>query len=69
MVRVIEQCCFNSTPDPFNGQTADFTLKPPKVTESTTSTGQVCLQSGEAAEAPLIIHIVKTFIKDIMKGF
>ena len=25
-----EQCCFNSTPDPFNGQTANFILKPPK---------------------------------------
>ena len=33
---VIKQCCFNSTPDPFNGQTANFTLKPPKVIESTT---------------------------------
>ena len=31
-----EQCCFNSTPDPFNGQTVDFILKPPKVIESTT---------------------------------
>ena len=65
VTKVIGQCYFNSVPDPFNGQTADFTLKPPKVIESTT----VCLQSGEAAEAPLIIHIVKIFIKDIMKGF
>ena len=29
VVRVIEQCCFNSVPDPFN-----FILKPPKVIES-----------------------------------
>ena len=36
VARVIEQCCFKSTPDPFNGQTANFTLKPPKVIESTT---------------------------------
>ena len=34
--RVMEQFCFNSTPDPFNGQTANFTLKPPKIIESTT---------------------------------
>ena len=27
---VIEQCCFNSDPDPFNGQTVDLILKPPK---------------------------------------
>ena len=31
VVRVIEQCYFNSTPDPFNGQTASFSLQPPKV--------------------------------------
>ena len=36
VARVIEQCCFNSTPDPFNGQTANFILKPPKVIESWT---------------------------------
>ena len=36
VARVMEQCCFNSTPDPFNGQTANFTLKPPKIIESTT---------------------------------
>ena len=36
VVRVIEQCCFNSTPDPFNGQRANFILKPPKVIESRT---------------------------------
>ena len=36
VTRIIEQCCFNSTPDPFNGQTANFTLKPPKVIESRT---------------------------------
>ena len=55
VVRVIEQCCFNSTPDPFNGQTANFILEPPKVIESRTyvkkvnpitlatyTTGQVC---------------------------
>ena len=29
IARVIEQCCFNSTPDLFNSQTANFTLKPP----------------------------------------
>ena len=28
--------CVNSTPDPFNGQTANFTLKSPKEIESTT---------------------------------
>ena len=33
-VRLIEQCCFNSVPDPFNGQTVNFILKPPKVIES-----------------------------------
>ena len=32
--RVIGQCCFNSISDLFNGQTANFTLKPPKVIES-----------------------------------
>ena len=31
---VIEQCYFNSTPEPFNGQTANIILKPPKVIES-----------------------------------
>ena len=36
VVRVIEQCCFNSVPDPFNGQTVNFILKPPKVIESRT---------------------------------
>ena len=36
VVRVIEQCCFNSTPDPFNGQTANFISKPLKVVESRT---------------------------------
>ena len=36
VVRVIEQCCFNSNPDSFNGQTANFILKPPKVIESRT---------------------------------
>ena len=36
-IRVIEQCCFNSTPDAFNGQRAIFfILKPPKVIESRT---------------------------------
>ena len=34
VVRVIEQCCFNSVPDPFNCQTVNFILKPPKVIES-----------------------------------
>ena len=33
VARVIEQCCFNSIPDIFNGQTANFILKPPKVIE------------------------------------
>ena len=32
--RVIEQCCFNSVPDPFNDQTVNFVLKSPKVIES-----------------------------------
>ena len=36
LLRVIEQCCFNSVPDLFNGQTVDFILKPPKVVESRT---------------------------------
>ena len=36
VVRVIEQCCFNSVPDPFKGQTVNFILKPPKVIESRT---------------------------------
>ena len=36
VARVIEHCCFNSTPDSFNGQTANFISKPPKVIESTT---------------------------------
>ena len=34
VIRVIEQCCFNSVPDPFNGQTVYFILRPPKVIES-----------------------------------
>ena len=36
VVRVIEQCCFNSTPDLFNGQIANFNLKLPKAIESIT---------------------------------
>ena len=36
VVRVIGQCCFNSVPDPFNGQTVNLILKPPKVIESRT---------------------------------
>ena len=36
LVRVIEQCCFNSVLDPFNGQTVDLILNPPKVIESRT---------------------------------
>ena len=36
VVRIIEQCCFNSVQDPFNGQTVNFTLKPPKVIGSKT---------------------------------
>ena len=36
LVRVIEQCCFNSVPDPFNVQTVNLILKPPKVIESRT---------------------------------
>ena len=36
VVRVIEQCCFNSVPDPFNGKTVNFILKPQKVIESRT---------------------------------
>ena len=36
VVRVLEQCCFNSVPDPFNDQTVNFILKPPKVIESRT---------------------------------
>ena len=31
VVRVIEQCCFNSAPEPFKDQTVNFILKPPKV--------------------------------------
>ena len=34
IVRVIEQYYFDSTPDPFNGQTANFIVKPPRVIES-----------------------------------
>ena len=37
VARVIEQSCFNSTPDLFNGQTANFVLKPLKVIESRTN--------------------------------
>ena len=36
IVRGIKQCCFNSTPDPFNGQTVNFIVKPPKLIESRT---------------------------------
>ena len=36
VLRVLEQGCFNSFPDPFNGQTVNFILKPPKVIESRT---------------------------------
>ena len=31
VVRIIEQCCFNSFQDLFNGQSVNFILKPPKV--------------------------------------
>ena len=44
VARVIEQCCFNGTPDSFNGQTANFTLKPPKVIESTTDVKKANLE-------------------------
>ena len=37
VARLIEHCCFNSTPDLFNGQTANYAVKPPKVIESTTN--------------------------------
>ena len=30
VAKVIEQRCFNTTPDPFNGQRVNFILKPPK---------------------------------------
>ena len=36
LIIVIEQCCFNNTPDPFNGQTANSILNTPKVIESRT---------------------------------
>ena len=36
VVRVIEQCYFDSTSDPSNGQTANFILKPPKVIDPRT---------------------------------
>jgi hypothetical protein len=36
VVRVIEQCGFNSAPDLFYGPPANSVLKPPKVIESTT---------------------------------
>ena len=36
VTRVIEQCHFNSTLDPFNGETANFISKPSKVIESKT---------------------------------
>ena len=36
VLRVLEQGCFNSFPDPFNGQTVNFILKLPKVIESRT---------------------------------
>ena len=35
--RVIEQCCFSSNPNPFNGQTANFISKQSKVIESRTN--------------------------------
>ena len=30
VVRVIEQCCFDSVPDPFSGQIVNLILEPPK---------------------------------------
>ena len=36
VIRIIEQCCFNSVPDLFNGEKVNFILKPPKVIESRT---------------------------------
>ena len=36
VVRVIEQCYFDSTSDPSNGQTANFILVPPKVIDPRT---------------------------------
>ena len=44
VARVMEQCCFNNTPDPFNGQTANFILKPPKVIESRTYVNKADLE-------------------------
>ena len=36
VVRVIEQCCCNSVPDPFSGLTVNDIAKPPKVIVSRT---------------------------------
>ena len=36
VVWVIEQCCLNSAPDIFNGQSVNCILKPPQVVESRT---------------------------------
>ena len=44
VARVIEQCCFNSTPDLFNGQTTNFILKPPKLIESRTYVKKTILE-------------------------
>ena len=42
--RVIEKCCFNSTSNPFNVQTANFIPKPHKVIESRTSVKKANLE-------------------------
>ena len=47
VVRIIEQCSFNSAPDTFNGQTAYFILKPPKVIESRTYVKEANLECYE----------------------
>jgi hypothetical protein len=50
VVRVIEQCCFNSTTGPFNGQIANFILKPLKLIESRTCIKKAYLECTELTE-------------------
>ena len=44
VIRIIEQCCFNSVPDLFNGEKVNFILKPPKVVELRTCVKKVNLK-------------------------
>ena len=57
VVRVIEQCCFNSVPDLFNGQTVNFILKSPKVMDKKLAVFEK-IQTSHSSEITLFIALL-----------